>query len=80
MPTDQENTGDFREQWIIDAISNVRNGHTATDPSVFTTLEALLQRKISDRDLTPANLREVANTLIEAFVPNTTEPETKNED
>ena len=80
MPTNQEITGDLGDQWILDAISNVRNGHPATDPSVFTMLEELLQIKLSDRELTPANLKQVANTLIKEFVPDTIEPEIKHED
>ena len=80
MSEDQEITDDLGEQWVLDVISNVRNGHPPTDSNVLTTLEELLQNKLSDRELTPANLKEVATALIEEFVLKTTEPEPKNED
>ncbi len=80
MSEDQEITGCLGEQWVVDVISNVRNGHPSTDSKVFTTIEELLQSKLSDRELTPANLKEVATALIVKFVLKTTEPETKNED
>ena len=80
MSEDQEITGCLGEQWVVDVISNVRNGHPSTDSNVFTRLEELLQSKLSDRELTPANLKEVATALIEEFVLKTTKPGTKNED
>ena len=76
----QEVTGDHEEQWFLDVVSNVRNAHPMTDSKVFATFEELLQANLSDRALTPANLKEVATTLIEEFVLKTTESETKNED
>ena len=80
MSEDQEITGDLVEQWVLDVISNVRNGHPSTDSNVLTTLEELLQSKLSDRELTPANLKEVATTLVDSFVLKTTEPEVNDED
>jgi hypothetical protein len=43
-------------------------------------MEQLLQSKLSDRELTQANLKEVATTLIDRFVLSTTQPEENNED
>ena len=39
-----------------------------------------MQSKLSDRELTPANLKEVATTLVDSFVLKTTKPEVNNED
>ena len=80
MSEDQEITGYLGEQWIVDAIDDVRMDCPSIDSIVLTRLEELLQDKLSDRGLTPANLRELSATLIEEFVLKTTEPETENED
>ena len=80
MSEDPEITGDLVEHWIPDVINNVRNGHPSTDSNVLTTLEDLLQSKLSDRELTTANLKEVATTLVDSFVLKTTKPEVNNED
>ena len=80
MSEHQKITGDQEEQWVLDVVSNVRNTHPLIDSNVLTTFEELLQINLSDRELTPANLKEVATTLIEEFVLKTTESETKNED
>ena len=80
MSEEQEITGGLKDQWVLDVISNVRDSHPSTVSDVFTVLEQLLQSELSDRDLTPANLKEVANTLIDRFVLKTTEPEVGNED
>ena len=80
MSEDQEITGGIEDQWVLDVISNVRESHPSTVSNVFTVLEQLLLSKVSDRELTPANLKEIATTLIDSFVLKTTEPEIKNED
>ena len=80
MSKHQEITGVQEDQWVLDVVSNVRNAHPGTDSDVLTTFEDLLQVKLSDRALTPANLKEVATAVIEEFVLKTTESETKNED
>ena len=80
MSEDQGFTGNLEKRWISDVISSVRNVHPSTDPIVFTTFEELLQTKLSDRELTPSNLKEMANALIQEFVLITTKPEVKDED
>lgn len=80
MSEDQEVTGGPGDQWVLDVISKVRDGHPAIASDVYTTLEELLQSKISDRNLTPANLKGVATTLVDSFILKATEPEVDNED
>ena len=80
MAGDQETTGGLGDQWVLDVISKVRESHPSTVSNVFKVLEQLLQSDLSDRELTPANLTEVATTLVDSFVVKTTEPEVNNED
>lgn len=80
MSTDQEIAGDLGEQWISDVISYVRNSYPSIDSDVFMTLKELLHSKLSDRELTQSNLKEVTTDLIARFVLNTTESEIENED
>ena len=80
MSEDQDITDDLVEQWVLDVINNVRNGHPSTESNVLTALEELLQSKLSDRELTPTNLKEVASTLVDNFVLRATGPEVNDED
>ena len=80
MSENQEITGGLGDQWVLDVISKVRESHPSTVYNVLTVLEQLLQSELSDRELTPANLKEVATTLVDSFVLKTTEPEANNED
>ena len=80
MSEDQEIAGGLEDQWVLDVISKVLESHPSIDSNVFTVLEQLLQSELSDRELTPANLKEVATTLVDSFVLKTTEPEVNNED
>ena len=80
MSEDQEITGGLGDQWVLDVISKVQESHPSTVSNVFTVLEHLLQSELSDRELTTANLKEVATTLVDSFVLKTTEPEVNNED
>ena len=80
MSENQEITGGLGDQWVLDVISKVRESHPSTVSNVFTVLEQLLQSELSDRELTTANLKEVATTLVDSFVLKTTEPEANNED
>ena len=80
MPKYQEIDGDLAEQWVLDAIKGVRNGNPSTNSNVLTALEELLQSTLSDRNLTRANLKKVATTLVDNFVLKTTEPEANDED
>lgn len=80
MSENQEITGGLGDQWVLDVISKVREGHPSTVSNVLTALEQLLQSELSDRELTPANLKEVATTLVDSFVLKMTEPEANNED
>ena len=80
MSKDQETTGGQGDQWVFDVINNVRDNHPETVSDVFTVVEQLLQGELSDRELTQANLKQVATSLIDRFVVKTTEPEENNED
>ena len=79
MPEDQEITGSLGDQWVLDVIGKVRESHPSTVSTVFKVFEQLLQSELSDRELTPANLKEVATTLVDSFVLKTTGPEINNE-
>ena len=79
MSKSQEIAGSLGDQWVLDVISKVRESHPLTDPNLFTLLEQLLQSDLSDRELTPATLKEVANTLVNRFVLTTAESEANNE-
>ena len=80
MSEDQETTGGLGDKWVLEVISKVRESHTSTVSNVFTVLEGLLQSELSDRELTPTNLKEVATTLVDRFVLKTIEPEVNDED
>ena len=80
MSEEQETTGGPQDQWVSDVTKNVRDSYPETVSNVFTVMEQLLQSKLSDRELTQANLKEVATTLIDRFVLSTTQPEENNED
>ena len=80
MSKEQEIAASPGDQWVLDVISKVRESHPLTDSNLFTLLGQLLQSDLSDRELTPANLKEVANTLVNRFVLTTAESEANNED
>ena len=80
MSEDQEITGGLGDQWVSNVISDARDSHPSISSDVFMVFEQMLHSKLSDRDLTPTNLREVATTLIRRFVLKTTEMEANNED
>ena len=80
MSEEKETTGSRPDQWISDVTKNVRDSYPETSSNAVTVMEQLLQSKLSDRELTPANLKEVATTLIDRFVLRTTPPEENNED
>ena len=80
MAKDQEITSDLGNQWISEVISKVRESHPSTDSNVFAVFERLLQNEFSDRDLTSANLKQVAITLADSFVLKKTDPEAIDED
>ena len=75
MAKEQKSTSDSGDQWVSSLLKASRENNPLVADKVFARLEVLLQGQLSERDLTPANLKAVANQLIGDTVPKPPESE-----
>lgn len=75
MPKQSESKSDTDNQWVSALLEAAQQNHQLVAGGVFDRLELLLNGQISERDLTPTNLRAVANQLIEDMLPEATASE-----
>ena len=75
MPEQSKSTSDSDDQWVSSLLKAARKDNLLVADGVFDRLELLLTGQISERDLTPTNLKAVATQLIGDMVPETSEPE-----
>ncbi len=73
-PGSTKNSGD---QWVSSLLKGVRENNPLVPDGVFERLELLLKGQMSERDLTPTNLKVVAEQLIRDVVSKPPEPEGK---
>ena len=64
MNTEMDYTDQSLEDWILIVTQRARSEHPMVSERVHTTLEQLLKEQLSDRKLTPANLRKFAAKLL----------------
>ena len=77
MLEQSESTTDSGDQWVSSLLKGFRENNPLVPDGVFDRLELLLKGQISERDLTPTNLKVVAEQLIGDMVPKPPEPEEK---
>ena len=75
MTKEPESTGDSGDQWVSSLLKAARKDNSLVAEAVFARLEILLEGHLSERDLTPTNLKAVATQLIGDTVPKPPEPE-----
>ena len=64
-------------RWITARIAEARKGHASVLDAVAVRLEDLLRDQLSERQLTPTELRSIATALIADMVPTPPKAETK---
>ena len=74
MAKESESTSDSGDQWIPSLLKSARENNPLVADGVFAKLETLLKGQISERDLTPTNLKTIATQLIEDMVTKLPEP------
>ena len=77
MTPETEDTSDGSEDWISAVIQKARGKHLTVSANVYDSLEELLREQISDRKLTPANLKVLVTQLLGDMTPKQSEPEEK---
>ena len=75
MTKDQDPTNDRRDQWVSSLLQSARKDNPLFAEAVFLRLDTLLKGQLSERDLTPTQLRTAATQLIEDMVPKPPKPE-----
>ena len=75
MPEQSESTSDASDQWVSAILKTARQNNPLVANGVFDRLELLLKGQISERDLTPTNLKAVATQLIGDMLPKVSESE-----
>ena len=80
MTPETECSSDSTEDWISDVIARIRKNDLVVPENIYSSLEKLLREQISHRKLTPANLKDVADQLLNDMATDQPEPEEKHED
>ena len=75
MAKEPESTKDSGAQWVSSLLKAARKDNPLVADGVFARLRILLEGQLSERDLTPTNLKTVATQLIGDTVPKPPEPE-----
>ena len=75
MAIEPECTKDSGNQWVSSLLKAARKDNPLVADGVFARLRILLEGQLSERDLTPTNLKTVATQLIGDTVPKPPEPE-----
>ena len=75
MAEESKYADDSDDQWVSLLIDQARNSNPLVADGVFTRMEFLLKGEISERDMTPTNLKKVAKQLIGDMVSKPPEPE-----
>ena len=75
MTSETQCTKDNPEDWISVVIKRAQNDNPVVPDGIFASLEKLLRGQVSDRKLTPANLKNVASQLLKEMAIEHTEPE-----
>ena len=75
MAIEPESTKDSGDQWVSSLLKAARKDNPLVADGVFVRLRILLEGQLSERDLTPTNLKTVATQLIGDTVPKPPEPE-----
>ena len=75
MANEPESTVDRGDQWVSSLLKAARKDNPLVADSVFARLEILFEGQLTERDLTPTNLKTVATQLIGDTVPKPPEPE-----
>ena len=74
MTEEPKFTSESGDQWVSLVINEARNSNPLVAEGVLARIELLLKGEISERDLTPTNLKKVATQLIGDMVPKPPEP------
>ena len=69
MSEEPESTIDNSDQWVSDLITEAREYNPTVSDGVFTRLGTLLKGRISEKNLTPTELKTVATQLIGDMIP-----------
>ena len=64
MAEEQESTKDNADPWVSSLLEAARKDNPLVPESVFARLEILFGGQLTERELTPANLKAVATQLI----------------
>ena len=75
MAEEPESVSISGDQWVSSLLKAARKDNPSVADGVFARLEILLKGQLSEKDLTPTNLKAVATQLIGDTVPNPPEPE-----
>ena len=70
-----ESKSDSGDQWVSSLLEAAKKDNLMVADGVVARLEILLEGQLSERDLTPTNLKAVATQLIGDTVPKPPEPE-----
>ena len=74
MAQEPESTSNGGDQWISSLLKAAKKDNPMVADGVFARLEILLEGQLSERDLTPTNLKAVATQLIGDTVPKPPQP------
>ena len=75
MTEESKYTSESGDQWVSHLINEARNSNPLVADAVFASMGFLLKGEISERDLTPTNLKKIATQLTGDMVPKPPEPE-----
>ena len=75
MPEESDSTSNNGNQWVSSLLETSLKINPLVTQGVIDRLEILLNGQISERDLTPTNLKAIAEQLIADMVPNMQELE-----
>ena len=75
MTEEPKYTSESGEQWVKALIHEARDGNPLVAAGVFISMEQLLKGTISERDMTPTKLQEIAIQLIGDMAPKSPEPQ-----
>ena len=75
MVKEPESKSDSGDQWVPSLLKAAQKDNPLVADEVFARLEILLEGQLSERDLTPTNLKVVATQLLGNTVPKPSELE-----
>ncbi len=75
MDKELDSSMDSGDHWVSSILKAARKDNPLVADGVFARLENLLGGQLSERDLNPTNIKDVATQLITDTVPTLLEPE-----